>query len=84
MQQGAEIRPCVELEKVGNHRQGEEGGEPGDAQQRLALCSPSSRGCECQGGIVVVSGKVSSILPLFSRQDMEPVTKDGLFQGYIP
>ena len=29
MQQGAEVRPCIELEKVGNHRQGKEGGEPG-------------------------------------------------------
>jgi hypothetical protein len=35
LQQGAEIRPCIELEKVGNDRWGEEGGEPGDAHQRL-------------------------------------------------
>jgi hypothetical protein len=47
LQQGAEIRPCIRLEKAGNHRQGGEGGEPGDAHQRLTLCSPCSRGCGC-------------------------------------
>jgi hypothetical protein len=47
LQQGAEIRPCIELEKVGSHRQGEKGGEPSDAHQRLTLCSPCSRGCGC-------------------------------------
>jgi hypothetical protein len=39
--------PASNLEKVGNHRQGEEGGEPGDTHQRLTLCSPCSRGCGC-------------------------------------
>src|SRR5271163_4237226 len=69
LQQGTETRPCIKLRKVGNHRQGEEGGEPGDAHQRLTLCSP------CSGVKAAwwwVSGKVSSmqILPLFSCQDL--------------
>jgi hypothetical protein len=47
LQQGAEIRPYIQFEKSGNHRQGEEGGEPGEAHRRLTLCSPCSRGCGC-------------------------------------
>jgi hypothetical protein len=31
LQQGAEIRPCIEFKNMGNHWQGEEGGELGDA-----------------------------------------------------
>src|SRR2546423_366145 len=40
--------PASKLEKMGEgHRQGEGGGEPGDAHRRLSLCSPCSRRCGC-------------------------------------
>jgi hypothetical protein len=47
LQQGAEIRPCIELEKAGNHRQGGEGGEPGNAHQVAGV--KGRRGGEREG-----------------------------------
>jgi hypothetical protein len=65
--QGAEIKPCIELEKCGNDRQGEERGKPCDAHRRLTLCSPCSRGCGSEREGVL---DADFALTLFARQDI--------------